>query len=55
MDAEGVQEELGVAAHGGAEEGVAVEGLLGDGLAEGKGVAAGVGLGEVEVVRGNGG
>lgn len=51
----GVQEELGVAAHGSLDESVAVEGLLGNRLAKGKGVAAGVGLGEVQVMGCDGG
>lgn len=50
-----LQEELGLAADGGLDERVAVRGLLGDRLAEGKGVAAGLGRREVEVVGGDGG
>lgn len=51
----GLQEELGLAADDSLDERVAVSGLLGDGLAERKGIAAGLGRGEVEVVGGDGG
>lgn len=45
-----VQEELRVTANNGLQQGVTVGGLLGDGLAEGEGIAAGLGGGEVEVM-----
>lgn len=49
-----LQEELGVAADGGLEEGIPVGGLLWDGLAERKGVAAGIGFSQVEMMSGDG-
>lgn len=49
-----LQEEFGVAADGGLEKGIPVGGLLGDGLAECKGVTAGVGLCQVKMMSGNG-
>jgi hypothetical protein len=50
----GLQEELGVAADNGLDQGIAVGGLLGDGLAEGEGIAASLVGGEVEVVSRDG-
>lgn len=49
-----LQEKLGVSADDSLEQGIPVGGLLGDGLAECKGVAAGVGLGQVKMVSSNG-
>ena len=53
-ESECLQEEFGVAAACGAEQGVSVRGSLGDGFAECKGVAARVFVQEVKVVRGYG-
>lgn len=50
----GSQEELGVATDNGLDQGIAVGGLLGDGLAESKGIAAGLVGGEVEMVSSDG-
>lgn len=48
-----LQEEFGVAADGSLEKGIPVGGLLGDRLAECKGVAAGVSLCQVKMMGGN--
>lgn len=49
-----LQEEFGVAAGSSLEKSIPVGGLLGDGLAERKGVAAGVSLCQVKMMSGNG-
>ena len=48
-----IQEELGVTAHNGLDQGVSVLGGFGERLAEGEGVVGLIGS-EVEVVRGDG-
>lgn len=50
-----LQEELGVSADDGFNKGVTVSWLLGNGLAEGKGVTASFVLREIEVVSSDGG